>query len=470
MHSDTPMISNYIVARMQQLLPHKAARTGTANGVEINHPTYQEKQLIWRMMRDVYAGEDSIKRMGEYYLPKPCGQSRAEYENYLARARFPDVLSRTVDGYCGRIFRKSYTAQLPERMKEILDQMDASTLPFEAMLRALVRDIAVVGRQLLLLDWCEERNHPIILRYQPEQIVNWKTDSKGRLTLLVIETALESSDSFSHDTSLRRTVYSLNEAGEYHVVHYDKDSQKGWQATQEITPLIAGKTLNAIPAVFVSANGLSIDIEKPVLYGLAAANLHFYHTSADRRQALYLTAQPTPYIAGGDKIYDTGHDFYGCACPADKQAEYTVHIGSSRMLLLPEGASVGFAEISGSGLAEQRLELQDLRDEMAALGARILRDPGQNNIAAETERLQQGGETSVLAGIARNVSAAIEQLLRMASGWMYLPEQEISLSLNTQFFDTPLSPQALNELVAAWQAGAFDKEVLDKHLERGELL
>jgi hypothetical protein len=52
--------------------------------------------------------------------------------------------------------------------------------------------------------------------------------------------------------------------------------------------------------------------------------------------------------------------------------------------------------------------------------------------------------------------------------WANVPG-EVSISLNTDFFNSPMSAEMLNAVVNSWQKGAISSETRFKALQKGEM-
>ena len=78
--------------------------------ITARHPTYGTAQNDWwRPCRDVYAGEQAVRRANVRYVPllEGCvGPEDQDYLRYLERGTFYPAVERTVVGLTGMVLRK----------------------------------------------------------------------------------------------------------------------------------------------------------------------------------------------------------------------------------------------------------------------------------------------------------------------------------------------------------------------------
>ena len=79
--------------------------------------------------------------------------------------------------------------------------------------------------------------------------------------------------------------------------------------------------------------------------------------------------------------------------------------------------------------------------------------------------------------MAVNVSASLTQILRWAYWWNSTEEspddvtnEQVLVELNTDFSTKGMSPQEIQAVVAAWQAGAISRDTMTELFRRGEVL
>ena len=428
--------------------------------VNAQHREYQKHQLAWKRIRDAVSGEDAIKDAQIEHLPKPAGQDTYDYRQYLKRALFYGASGRTVQGLVGAIFRKDPIVEVPPRMKEVLENITLTGLPFSNFSKMAVEETITMGRAGILVDRPTAESGQAYMRLYPaESIINWRTESVDGAEILqqVVlheERQRPEADGFGTEFYNVYRVLNLTEEG-YSVSVYEEGEDQGEAFYSEIEtyePRKKGERLDYIPFIFISPNDLTPPVDKSPIMDLVNVNLSHYRTQADLEQGNYLTSSPTPYIVG------------------QKNAENAAwSIGSGTIWFLSEGASTGMLEYTGAGLSFLEKSLDRKQAMMAMLGARLLEEQKRSAEAAETLRIRGSGESSILSSIADTVSDGLAQALSWVSEWEGFGES-VSVELNKDFMDAKLTPQEMTALVQAWQAGALGQSDLLYNLQRGEML
>ena len=106
---------------------------------------------------------------------------------------------------------------------------------------------------------------------------------------------------------------------------------------------------------------------------------------------------------------------------------------------------------------------------MAALGARMLEKQKLSAEAAEAIRLRQSGEQSVLQSLANAISLGMTRAMQWFVDFMSA-SGDVSVELNTEFFEVSMNPSQLKELVAMWQGAGISKRTLFYNLQKGNVM
>ena len=473
------------------------------------HPLYSEFAPKWNRMRDVLAGEDKVKAQGEKYLPKLTGQTDDEYNAYKTRAEFFDATSRTHSGLLGLIFENDPSVIVPKECEEWLDDVTLTGTTFFGFAKHVTDQVLAVARFGIYVDFDADAGRSYFVGYTTEQIINWRTERrKGKqfVTMVVLkETVGEvNADPFVEESKDRYRVLTLEaetDGGEpiFKVRIYERrevapaapkstdtgkraraaraarvgnddelmkemtdkkqtiPAEGDWEIT-EIRPVIRGTPLKFIPFTFVGVTRNEAEPERPPLEGVATCNLSHYRTSADLEHGRHFTGLPTAWVAG----FDTDEE---------------LRIGSATAWITKEpNAKAGFLEFTGQGLKALETAMTDKEKRMAVLGARLLEQQKKDAETAETLKLRQAGESSVLASIATTVGEALTAALRFLDYWrtggaeLETDPAKISAEMNTEFVAVELTPQAITALVSAWQGKAISHLTLLHNFQRTGIL
>lgn len=400
--------------------------------------------MQWQRVRDALDGQDQIRARRERYLRRPDGMTTAQYDAYLSRAQYYPVCERTLRGMTGMVFRRRPVVTLPPRLEAMHDHATVDGQSLATLAERAVYEVLSVGRLGVLLDYTGQSatlRTPHVATYDAEHILSWTTH--GDLLLRVV---LREEDHVILELTIDDGVYTS--------ARWVRPEPGGpWVMQHRHVPLFGGEPLTRIPVVFVGPYELLPTPPKPPFLDLADVALGHYRNSADYEHALYLTAQPTPWVSGALRSGDT-----------------PTAIGSGAFWVLPEGATAGMLEFSGAGIEAQRRAMLDKQDQMAALGARMIHEGKLRNEAADTARMRGRAELSLLTGTVNRVEEALARVLRTATEWLGDDPAAVSVELNRDWVEARMRPEELSALVRAWQSGGISSATLHENLQRGEIV
>lgn len=424
------------------------------------HPDYIKELPRWTRIRDAIDGSDAIKDKTHIYLPKPEAMSADRYQVYLNRAQWYDVSDRTQQGLRGAMFTREPTVEVPPVMEPQIDRMSMRGLKFLGLARRIAGEILALGRFGVLLDRGESEDSinvlPKVATYVAETITDWsseKRDGEWTLTRVVLREP-EDGDDRSGKHQFRELV--LDPDGRYVVRIWKKNETSGkFEVGPDVFPTIGAQRMDFIPFVFFGAVDLDPAAKKPPLLPLVDANIGHYQLSADLRQALFLTGQPTPWAAGA------------------REGEVPMALGSGELWLFEDSdAKVGLLEYEGQGVGAIRQEMQDTEHRMVLLGARFFEASKQGVEAADAVRLKHAGDSATLTSIALTVGEGLTRVLQWAAQMARIsaPEDAISVQMSMDFLAVPMTPQEIEAALKAWQQGAIAYKDLFTLLQRGDVI
>jgi hypothetical protein len=466
--------------------------------IDVLHPAYKKRTEQWQRLRDCLEGGDAVKSKTTTYLPKLSGDKNGElYANYLKRAQFLAVCSRTLEGLVGFVTRKTPRLEMREKDKELLADVGPAGESLDDLSRCLLHELLSVSRVGLFVDAPRsvdgvEAVKPFLALYDTEDITDWAyavVEGRRELVDVVLREMEETKDhkgEYVRRTTYRRlrlvprselavaaaqvgsdqAVAVVQEGSVGDLVYFqevwrktinDKGQESAEYILQEVyVPRQAGgRTLDRIPFFPATPFGLDIHPPVPAMLPLADVNLHHYMGSADLEWGRHWTAIPQPWAAGFK--HDNGE----------------LTIGSAFAWISDDPqANAGYLEFTGAGLGSLVTGQEDKMKQMAMLGARMLEAPAGGGVeAAATVRLRQAGEQSVVALAAKNASMAMTRALRAFLGWLSLAKQDsVEVSYTMSVVAADVNPQLLATMVQMVLQNLMSWESLFAFLERFELL
>lgn len=459
-------------------------------------------------------------------------QPTSEFDDYVNRACYYEATGRTVLGLTGIVLATPPEVKYPGG-KTALENVTAMGKSLDVLIADTLKDNVSLGRMALLVDAAAEETDepaPYIAKYDAEKVVNWRTrmmDGRETKVMVTLCEQYEPVDAdFEHEMKERRRVLRFgipiftgmaiaDMSEEERTVFGDADGKvveaptweellafyrlaasdlseplywqelweidasdtvvteanKGtayekaetrWVLTQRIFPRMkGGKLWREMPCEIVNSDGLDVKPSNPPILGLANVNISHYKNSADLEWGLHFTALPTAWAAGFKMTPDPG-------APGSKPK---LTIGSAIAWVSDDAqAHCGYLEFTGAGLGSIRETMATKKDEMAALGARMLEQQKAGVESAESVRLRQAGEKSVLATIAQTTSEALTNALKWLAMWQgHGEEPSVEVKLNEDFEIVVIDPAMMQQLMLSLQAGLLSFDVWYHNLKRGKI-
>jgi len=448
--------------------------------VDSTHSKYDASAPAWSRARDVLAGEDAVKAAGEKYLPRLDSQSEEEYAAYKSRASFFGATARTLEEYLDLIFRRAPTVGVGQskELQAFADDCDLWGMDLVHYARHVVREVLSVGRfgSLVLLD---DAKHSWVSSYRTEDILNWRVERAGQGVALAEVVLLEKAEIRNLKAEIERVRVlrldpqsnsqpsTLNSQQLQCVQEFwrrnNSTSLEGSGETSEAWALDERTTLKQddaplpfIPFVFHGPRHSRPDPDRLPLADIITANLDHYRLDADFKHGLHFAALPTAWVSGFDKTTP-------------------LRIGSSAAWVsdIP-GATAGFLEFSGAGLAYIEKAMEKVERRMALLGARMLEVAPAEGEGCGVPAIGQRGELCGLGNIVASLNQSLSRVLQLAHWWIEggtLGEAPgVAFTMNTDLSARAISGESLTAVVAAWQAGAISRDSMLEVLKRGEVL
>jgi hypothetical protein len=429
----------------------------------VNRPCdeYSANLDKWVRCRDAIEGEDAIRRGGALYAPMPAGMRNSPglYQDYLKRASWFGATERTVQGLTGAICRRQPVVAVPEAMEETLKRVTLRGSPFSTFTREKIKEMISIGRVGVLLDRPSDvvNGQPYLQAYKAEQIYHWNYsyyNGQESLDMVVLREEYDapSKDKFSREKACRYRVLEIID-GVYTQTVWEKQGNE-YVPGPTVTPRPAREPIPYIPFVIFGADTLCFEVQQSPILSLVNINLSHWRNSANLEHGRYFTSLPQYYIIGC-KVQEE----IAVGSPVAWQFE-----GPKTQI------EVGILEYAGAGLGSLERASEEKKSEMAAVGAMLLQPRKREAETAQAKEIEYSGETSILATIADTASQGLTILLRWMAQWEGLPDQDVSVKVNTDFIESKLSPQELTALVSGWQSGLIPTSVAANQLKQGEYL
>jgi len=438
--------------------------------IDDKHPMFVEMVPEWVQMRDTYAGERAVKKKRIEYLPPseamlqdgmvtPSSPGWKDYNAYLTRAYFHDVVRDAIRAMIGIMHMKPAVINLPARLAPMMDKATIQGEGMQMLIRRINEAQLLYGRCGLLLDAPTGADPaealPYIAFYDPDRIINWdagrRDEGRNVLDLVVLDESGFQREGFTwvaerkHRVLTRGTPASLESGwtrpplnAPYQVCVKVNDSSMPIPE-DFIMPQIAGRALDQIPFVFVGATDLVPEPDEPPLLGLSNLALSIYRGEADYRSTLHYQGQQTLVIIGGNV--------------SDVDENQQLRIGNKGVIDLRLGGDAKYIGVSASGLGEMRQAIKTDDDRAAQFGVTFMDVGSARGASGEALRIRVAARTTTIQQVAVAAGAGLEQCLKLAAEWVGEDPDEVSVVPQTDFADANVAGASLLAFMQAKQLG-----------------
>lgn len=402
--------------------------------------------------------DDLVKGLGTKYLPMPNPDDKspdnlARFESYNKRAVFYNVTGRTLNGLTGQIYSNEPEVELPGVLDKIKDDsngkgvslVQSSKAASDYVLRhgrcGLYIDYPKIDRPATKLELDQGLIKPSISVYAAKNIINWrlkKRQGKWIYSLIVLVESYDV-DVDGFEVQQERQYRVLTLINDIYTVQVWRNITGVWQHEDSIPVDSDGKFFNEIPFTFIGAVNNDPEPDQPPLYPLAVLNISHYCNSADYEESCFLVGQPLYVVTGITQEWLTD------------VLKGKILSGSRGGLPLPVNANAEILQPAPNIMPFENMQHKE--KQMVAIGAKLIEDKSVQQTATEAT-IHNAAETSILATIANNVSAAFKFACEWAGRFVGVTSG-IAFKLNTDFAINKLTPQERTALMQEWQANAI---------------
>lgn len=413
--------------------------------INTTHALYDEFAPAMKRTCDAYDGKV------QQYVPKLTGQSADQYDAYVNRSSYYNVVERTLSALIGALTRK--TSRI-----EGVEPRFAGDLGVEEFITQCYADMFKTGRVGLMVDFDESLNSPVVINYSGESIINWGDDF---VVLMETYFAADPKDKYNQLLLTRYRELFIDDMGFYAVhIWEQKKTAAGnysnvkpqYEVVETIEPTVRGQRFTFLPFVVANATGIGMGrICRPPLATLADINIDHFKIAVDIGHAAHFIALPTPYITG---------DIQG-------ESQF-VRLGTDQFIHLTQGSTTGFLEFSGAGMSFLTELAKTKEEQMYSLGSRMLQYK-RGVESSDSLQIRLGAEGAALIGVATALEEALCTALYWYNMWMGV-DSEPEVELNKDVSPVALDPSQVASLLSLYQQGVITLDTLIKRLYEGEIV
>jgi hypothetical protein len=419
------------------------------------HPQYDGMKPDYDQMRDTYAGSRSVKSKEDIYLAptrsmvldgalRGIDPGKTAYQSYLDRAIFPDLVANAARTLTGLASKDPSNYELPSAMQELFVSATLEGENLETLHRRIIEQVLLYGRFGLAIDVPDGEGLPYFVSYGARSIINWDDTLPARGRLNPYSFVVTAEETFRRGVNADYEWTAINRYRSFELLDgvYQTFTEEDMRpATEPFSPQYRGRSIDFVPFTVIGSQDLVATPGPIPLLGISDSALAIYRGEADLRQTLHNVGQDTLVLIGvGD---DTESD--------DEQQP--VRVGSTAVIKLGADGDAKYIGVSGEGLTEQRLILQNDYKLAASEGSRLLENTAAQAESGEALKVRVAAKTTTLTSVAITAAAGLTQALRQMAVWIGANPDEVRVVPNLDFAEDSFNAQQALNLMQAKREG-----------------
>lgn len=216
--------------------------------INVEHPEYKARKLMWRQYRDLYAGGQQLRARAGEYLARRHREPAEVYSERLSRVFYENYIGSIIDWYSATLMRREPAVMLdgPDSgaktfYNSLTDDCDLKGTSLSEFFRQRFVETLVCGSSYVVVDFprttapartrAEEdqtgQSRAYLTNYGPDEVINWNYDHSGGLEWAVIRTScLQQADPAGGNWST-----------ETRWIYYDHENFRLYRQTGESAPI-----------------------------------------------------------------------------------------------------------------------------------------------------------------------------------------------------------------------------------------
>ena len=407
--------------------------------------------------RALMGGTTAMRKAGETYLPRFKAEEVMDYRARLNCSWLFNGFKKSVKDMTGRVFNKPVEiAEGPTQLLEWEKNIDLQGRDLSRFAAQVFKDGFAAGVSYIMVDAPRRDGQttraqaasaglrPYLSHLRVEDVLGWKTAAYGNVTALsqirIMEQIEEDGDDEFSTVEISQVRVLDRLVNGVKVRLYRKNTQDKWALFDEYAT-----EASEITVVPYYAQRTGFMTGEPVLEDLADVNIAHWQSQSDQRNILHFARVPILHAAGR----------------ADDEP-LTISAGTA-VSSRDYQAKLEWVEHEGKAIGAGRTDLKDLEFQMETMGLQLLVAKQETATGAA---LDAAKETSGLAAMADSLKDALEQALIWMLEYGGLGEQAITLTVNTDFGVSMITPQEMTAMLAAVNTGNMSRATFLEEMKR----
>jgi hypothetical protein len=437
--------------------------------VENQSQAHQTMMVRWAKVNALLGGTETMRAMGEAYLPKHQEEDFHSWQRRLARSVLTNIFKRVIKSLSGRPFTEEIILEnFPDRLEELSKDVNKQGDNINIFARDVFQDGLAKGFTGILVDFptLSELNEDNTIRTLADEIRNgispYFCHVKPESIIAMYSTIVNGVELLTHIRIREDTVEREGEFEEKLVERIRVMEPGVWvlwekvkvSSRKEEWKVVGGGETNLpfVPIVFFYADRQALGLSDPPLMDIANLNMAHWQSASDQRHILTVARFP---ILASSGVVDIG----------------TIAVGPNEHLNTPDTQGrFYYVEHSGAAIEAGRNDLKDLEEDMVTLAMEpLLRKAG--NVTATQRAIDAAEGHSELQNMAMKFSETLTIAFKMAGMWLSLDlPDEMRALVYTEFGPTSQESKDIDQLIQMRANNDISRESFYQELQRRNFL
>jgi hypothetical protein len=445
--------------------------------IDTPHEAYTRMQKRWQKCRDLMEGTEAIRRNAAEYLPMLEGESEDAWEARVLLGALFNGFERTVLASVGMLAVNDPTLseETPPELVEIWDNVDGAGTHGVVFASMLEQNAIIDGHAGIFVDMASIEGEKIDtdaarrLGLRPYWILVTADDEwlpffevvngRKQLTMLIRRVRKSERDgAFGLAAVVEFWLYVLVKTGvEYSCYRTD---------SMTVQPTLTGAfaagpkvmSMSRIPYARLVANGDPTDVEtKPPLLTLADLNIEHHQTKNGILSLEQLAFTPTQVRIGAAPDKDGNYP------PITRGPRSTIEVPRIEGVQKPvywDSPDVNVLEPAMRTLKETELAME-------VSGSAFMASQTRAQETAAAKKINAKAQNATLARVGRAAADCLTNAMSYCAEFLGLGTDGGKVTVNTDFEDQTLDPQAMSSYVAAVKDAGLPPRILLEAWQRG---
>ena len=446
-----------------------------------------------RKIRQCVKGSPFVKAERETYLPHPSAldstspQAKIRYSQYIDGAEFDEIPGQTIKSLLGKLDPQQAQVKLPKRLDYLQQDVDGDGVSMRSAIAQAVENVLQVNWQVLVAEYQGLSDLPLtelsksderqlnpratVKQYPRENVIYWhyeRINGKMQLSYIMLLEIGRKFDPYKMLSNIIESylILALDEEGNYYQQKIVKS--EGGMVVGERSPVTVKKQpLKWLPVQIVADKPLpagSLPQELGYLAPICDLTLNRYQVSAEYKEAMRMLPPTTNFYGLSENDWEQFKTI--------NQREY-VATGSTAVNVFPGDArgEVLSANLSLEGY-ERYFEANEAK--IRALGGSFPTKMTGDRTATEAN-IDSAEQTSRLVSIADCAEDAWRRVVLYCGVLEGLYPQdrvedyldEVVIELNKDFGSAKISPQEVQQILAAVMQGVIPRDEAIRMMAQG---